>query len=210
MYKKVIYNDTHEAIFVDGKFSSLILNFMMDSATSPIYVQHMKVIYFIHDGVLYKVHRMRDLFSFDEIRMYQKGLMKEVLDDKSIAYIPWHDLRTAFRDMIKRPQRTNIQLHFDNAVLIDIPEHDMIEGQYYENGNTYELLTYNRSTFTYGLCSETMFEGYPDLNDSSTCMNLMLTGANVNRLKVLIDMFEEYTKHKKLPRGQYINVQLQA
>lgn len=207
--KQVYYNNLHEAVFIDGKFSTLILNYMFSSDTTPSFVKTAKDIYFVHDGVLYFAPKVQIRFELRDDEMYRSGKMKQLLDSNDIfgkrtSYAPCDSIRGAFskiRDLTNGlPRRTHIQISSGSAILIHNPYTMFIEVQYLVDDDCTEVLMYHEGSFTYGLCTEMLYEGYPDMEDSSTGMNLILSGANVQNIQVLVNLFNEYTKRMDIRR----------
>lgn len=201
--KKVMFDNSHEALIIDGKFRSMIVQYLGVNSRYSNIVERLNDIYFMQDGVLYKATTRAD-FSDD---LFIRGNIKEAFDgvmDKSgkIKYEECKSIRSAYRKMRsagKRPMRTFTSIEAGDILLIHFVKLKLIEVQYVDtNADALEMLSCSSGEISYGMCGEMMIDGYPNLDDSSTCMNLMLTGARVDRMSEILKIFDDYTKNKDL------------
>lgn len=198
MYKSRMYGNKAEVVYVHGKFACAFI----EKTEVQGYFKGTDL-YFVHEGELHVCTNIYHDFFGMEVELFKSGEALKLLASYGYTYEPCSTAQFLedFREVLRKQKCHQIELRTDDdTVLTHYKKLGYIHVTKRIPKVTVPILLYSAGKINYcpGTGPEPMFEGYPDMDDSSICMNFMLAMGNVQYLKDCVQLFDLYMKHKNV------------
>lgn len=191
MYKHRIYANEGEVVFIDGKFSAARIKMYKRNG-----MWNCNTLYYMHEGVMLSTDDIFHDLSADELKKFLTGKAHEIVEYYGVHFEPCSTFLKDFRKMRTRQKIcTAIAVGTEHAELVDYPQYVDITVRNTRPGIVNpEYLSYNVGGFEYSTEEQDIrFEGFPDMQDTSVHMNIMMVSGSVSVFQELVDLFKLYT-----------------
>lgn len=190
-YKHKMYANEGEVVIIDGKVSAARI---VKYRTNGMW--RCQTLYYMFEGVMYSTNDIFHEFFGEEQQQFLNGKVHEIVKKYGCNHAPCSTFLQDFKVMRSRKKfctaiavgNEHAELvHFKNPTCINVHSTRLRSGYN-------EFIEYDANGFIYSIEEHDMsFTGFPDLQDTSIHMNILMMSGKVEVMQELVDLFKYYT-----------------